>query len=162
MAPLSFSQIWITPKSVKDWLKFFATRSAVNSRSDPRNSFMFVFRAIKSRLTKETYSLSYPIVGSYSDIAVVSAKSIRSFCHYCGVFAATRLFVEVALPTALVLSAFKITTEKDIELRGKALWTAEEHHELDKYEGSLVQLLEEFPSDYLYLHPIKLSKWELE
>ena len=161
--PVRFDQIWKAPSSLLDWLKLIISRPAYRSFHDPRNGFMFVLRYLTSKLTKRTYPLSYPMVGAYSDIVVVSGKSIRQFCHYCGVFAATQLFVEVALPTALVLSAYEIVTEKNLELRGKALWgTDEEHKELDRYESSLGRLLSEFPNDYLYLHPIKLSKWQTE
>jgi len=145
--PLRFNQIWKTPSSMKDFGKIIFR--------DRR----YFLRYLKNKFTKKRYSLSYPIVGSYSDIFVVSSESIKLFCHYCGVFAATKLFVEVALPTSLVLSAKEIVTENDLKLQGKALWTKEQHQELEKYESSLKQLLVEFPTNYLYLHPIKLSKW---
>jgi len=77
------------------------------------------------------------------------------------VFAATELHVEVAVPTSIVMSSERITTEKDLKLQGKALWVEEDYQELDKYENSLNNLLDDFPSNYLYLHPIKLSKWML-
>ncbi len=120
------------------------------------------FRYIKSKFTNIKYSIPYSIVGSYSDVFFVSSDSIRQFCHYCGVFAATRLFVEVAIPTSLVLSAQEIVTENDLKLNGKALWTKEQFRELDKYEQSLQKLFEEFPPNYLYLHPVKLSKWNTD
>jgi len=114
-------------------------------------------------LTKKKYFLSYPIVGSYSDICVVSSDAIKEFCHYCGVFAATRLFVEMALPTALVLSAKKIVTEKELELQGKVLCSQQDRKELvDKYSNSLQKLIVDFPTNYLYLHPVKLSQWNTE
>jgi len=145
--PLRFNQIWKTPSSMKDFCKIIFR---------DRRYFLYY---LKNKFTKKGYSLSYPIVGSYSDIFVVSSESIKLFCHYCGVFAATKLFVEVALPTSLVLSAKEIVTENDLKLQGKALWTKEQHQELEKYENSLKQLLVKFPTNYLYLHPIKLSKW---
>ena len=129
----------------------FSLKSSVKTRSNL--SFILTY------ISCWRYSLSYPIVGSYSDIFVVNSKSIKLFCHYCGVFAALKLFVEIALPTSLVLSANEIVEEKDLKLQGKALWTKKQHQELDKYENSLKQLLVKFPSNYLYLHPIKLSKW---
>ncbi len=110
-------------------------------------------------LLKKEYNLSYPLVSSYSDIFVISASTIKQFSHYCGVFAATELFVELALPTALVLSADKIIQEKDIKLQGKALWTEEDYQILGIYEGKLDNLLNSFPEGFLYLHPIKLSRW---
>ena len=111
-------------------------------------------------MQKKSYNLSYPIVGSYSDIFIISAKSIKKFCHYCGIFAATKLFVEVALPTSVVLSSDEIITEKDLCLQGKALWTNEDYQELEKYENSLTKLMTGFPPKYIYLHPVKLSKWK--
>ena len=104
----------------------------------------------------------YPLARSYSDIAVISATCIKHFCHYCGVFAATDLFVELAIPTALALATDKIVTEKDLALRGKPLWTEQEQlDELDEYGHQLDELFRRFPSDCLYIHPIKLSTWTL-
>ncbi|MCG8310034.1 MAG: hypothetical protein MI975_21740 [Cytophagales bacterium] len=110
-------------------------------------------------LLAQKYNLSYPLVGSYSDIFVISATNIRQFCHYCGVFAATRLFVEVGLPTAVVLSAENIVQESDLSLQGKALWTKEDYNILENYRRELKMLLDNFPANFLYLHPIKLSVW---
>jgi len=118
--PLHFNQIWKLPTTFKKWVRPFASRRFFKHCT-------LILRYFTSKLTQKTYPLSYPIIGSYSDIFVISADTIKQFCHYCGVFAATRLFVEVALPTSLVLSAKEIVTE-----------------------------------NYLYLHPIKLSKWSSE
>ena len=125
-----------------------------------------------SRIWGALYDLPYPMVGGYSDIFVVNSKSIRKFSHYCGVFAATGLHVEVAIPTALTLSAKKIIFEHEIAYKGKALWpdgwgsltspekySAGDYDVLLKYNFNLKQLLNDFPEKYLYLHPIKLSKW---
>ena len=153
--PLHFNQINRLPNSIFEWLRPLISRSFFNHTS-------FILSYLKSKLRKKTYSLPYPIVGSYSDIFVVSADNIKQFCHYCGVFATTELFVEVGLPTSLVLSAKEIITERDLKLRGKALWTKKDYQELNKYDNSLNKLFAEFPTDYLYLHPIKLSKWNIK
>jgi len=105
---------------------------------------------------------SYPMAASYSDIAVISKYSIKKFCHYCGIFAASHLFVEWALPTSLVLACKKIVSEKDLTLQGRALWTKEDYEILEKYEQNLKKLLDDFPQNYIYLHPIKLSKWNVD
>lgn len=149
---LRFNQIWKTPTTFKDWIVPLASRRIIKH-------MYFILRYLFSLLTQKTYPLVYPIIGSYSDIFVVSSDTIKQFCQYCGVFAATRLFVEIALPTSLVLSATEIKTEHDLKLQGKALWTFEDYKILDKYKNSLNLLLNEFPENYLYLHPIKLSKW---
>jgi hypothetical protein len=103
--------------------------------------------------------LSYPLIGSYSDIFLVSQKNIYEFCHYCGVFAASRLFVEFAIPTAMILSAENIVSEKQTSLQGKALWSKEDYKLLEKFDKNIDLLLTEFPRDWLYVHPIKLSQW---
>lgn len=115
----------------------------------------------KNYKKKGKVELPYPAVGSYSDMFVVTKKSIRSFCRYCGIMGATGLFVEIAIPTALVLSSEKITLEKDLKLKGKALWSKEEVEAVEKKnELSLSKLMQNFPSDQIYFHPVKLSKWK--
>ncbi|MBS7565399.1 hypothetical protein KHS38_13390 [Mucilaginibacter sp. Bleaf8] len=136
-----------------------------------KNSFKSLTDIKKSLLNYLTYlsdkyingsalnKTKYPLVRSYSDICIVSKDTIKKFCHYCGAFAATDLFVELALPTALALSSSDIRTEKDLPLKGRALWNKEDYMILDKYANNLNLLLADFPKEYLYLHPIKLSKW---
>jgi hypothetical protein len=101
----------------------------------------------------------WPMVGSYSDLLIVSADVIKPFCQYCGVFAATWLFVEIALPTAMVLSTFDIVTEKDLDLQAILLWIEKDFKRFDHYNYQLKKLLKDFPENTLYIHPIKLSKW---
>jgi hypothetical protein len=104
--------------------------------------------------------LPYPAVGSYSDMFIVTKESIGPFCRYCGILASVGLFVEVAIPTALLLSSNKIMQEKDMRLQGKALWTPEEVSAVEKeFNKSLTSLLKGFPATQLYSHPVKLSKW---
>jgi len=104
-------------------------------------------------------NLKYPLIGSYSDIFLISKDNIKDFCHYCGAFAASRLFVEFAIPTAIVLTAKKITTEKNLSLEGKILLTDLDYEVLDKFDKNLDKLMAEFPGEWLYVHPIKLSRW---
>ncbi len=67
---------------------------------------------------------NYPLVFGYSDIFCLGKNTIERFSHYCGAFSAAKLFVEIAIPTAIVLATSgKIANEQDIGLRGKALWT---------------------------------------
>lgn len=153
--PLKFNQVHEIPHSVKGWIKSLISLNIAKH-------VCFILLNLLSKIRKKRYSLSYPMVGSYSDIFVISSDTIKQFCHYCGVFATTELFVEVGLPTSLVLSAKEIITERDLKLRGKALWTKKDYQELNKFDNSLNKLFAEFPTDYLYLHPIKLSKWNIK
>lgn len=118
------------------------------------------------KLSKKYY-LKYPLVASYSDIVIVDKNTIQQFVHYCGVFAATELFVEVAIPTALLLASAKaVKTEPLIGKRGLLYWnyspqqTARYESDMQQYNYELHQLLQRFPAGKLYIHPIKLSKWK--
>ena len=114
------------------------------------------------------FKLNYPVVSSYSDIIIVSKASIKNFSHYCGVFATNKLFVEFAIPTALLLASDEVVTEPKIGKRGDIYWLYTKA-EIEKYEANmqpynknLQVLLDKFPEDKLYIHPIKLSKWQTE
>lgn len=106
--------------------------------------------------------LDYPLVGGYSDICLVTADVMEKFALYCGAFAATDLFVEFAIPTSMVLSTQKLKVNKDIKLSSGAMWSEKDMKFLQEYNFDLTKLLEHFPADKLYLHPIKLSKWKLK
>lgn len=130
-------------KTWKQWIKYFLNR--------------IIYR--------KGFELPYPVVGSYSDLVIVAGSSIKKFNHFCGVFAANGLFVEFAVPTALLLSSKKVVTEPELGKRGAIYWPytpAETEHfkkALQPYHNNLASLLTNFPKDTLYIHPIKLSKW---
>lgn len=160
---LVFDQIWNIRSLFRQGIKFSKAKKYVK----------WVILLLKSNFKTRKYYLSYPLLGSYSDIFVVSSKTIERFSHYCGVFAATHLHAELAIPTALVLTSEAIKTEQDLEKRGKALWpdgwmrlygdfsrTEGDYDELKQYDFILKRLMDHFPQNYLYLHPIKLSKWD--
>ena len=147
IGPFQYHQI-TTPVNKPDWMKWKEVKAYL----------MWKLRLYKKR--HKLYHAYYPVLGSYADIFVVSAHTIKQFAHYCGVFAANKLFVEFAIPTAMALAAEEIVIEKNIQLHGKALWTVEELMLLDKYDFSINKLMSDFPRGFLYLHPIKLSKWK--
>ena len=103
--------------------------------------------------------LPYPLLGGYSDIFIISSDVIEDFAHFCGIFAATELYVEMAIPTSLALLTENIVTEKETQLKGHPIWDGEVLDFEKSYEGSLKKLLNNFP-EKLYIHPIKLSKWQ--
>lgn len=145
---LTFTQVWKKPGTFKEFFEIV------------KNDKRYLARLLQSKLGKDQRPLNYPLVRSYSDIFVVSRDAIRQFAHYCGVTATTRLFVELAVPTSLVFTAQEIVTEKDLHLKGAALWTKEDFALLEPYENKLQKLLEHFPADRLYIHPVKLSQWD--
>jgi len=107
----------------------------------------------------QAVELPYPLVGGYSDIFVIGKETMPMFSHLCGVFAACRLFVEVAIPTSLAIASSSVSTESKTKLKGKTLWSPDDYEYLSKYDSSLSSLMSAFPSDTLYIHPIKLSSW---
>ncbi len=123
-------------------------------------------RVVKSRLRSNGTGLPYPLVMAYSDFFAIRRALLGDFANLCGVFAAMGLFVEVAIPTALLLSCpsvvvenpsgQKLTTQKT--WHGMALWADaakfREHH-----GGSIASLMAEWPADRLYVHPVKLGQW---
>jgi hypothetical protein len=111
---------------------------------------------------RQLVSLPYPLIGSYSDIFAVPRTLMNEFSNYCGIFAATRLFVELAIPSALAMASPKLASEANINLKGRAMWTSEDMKILEPYERSLSRLVNNFPENYLYLHPIKLSQWSID
>lgn len=119
---------------------------------------------------KKGVKLNYPLAASYSDTLLVAGETMARFAHYCGVFGATSLFVEVAIPTALVLaSEKKIKTERDIMHKGRSYWKTSDnvfcespHYLWDNLEveyKNLDDMIRNFPQDAIYMHPVKLSKW---
>jgi hypothetical protein len=118
---------------------------------------------------------AYPLLAGYSDFIVVPRSAMKAFAHYCGVFAAMNMFAEVGVPTALALACNSIKTEllqghhfvdlplkrsPDATMRGIELWGQEIQPFEEALNYSWKRLLESFPTDVLYYHPIKLSKWK--
>lgn len=112
------------------------------------------------KMLTRSNELKYPLVRAYSDILLIPSDVMPKFANYCGAFSATRLFVEMAIPTALVLSSDNIKLAEDIKLNPGAMWFDDDFKILEPYGCNLTKLLTDFPSDKLYLHPIKLSQWK--
>lgn len=104
--------------------------------------------------------LSYPVFGGYSDIFLLHKQDIKVVSKMFGVFAAIRLFVEMAIPTAMRLQC------KELQVGGsksKVIWELKEKEKLEQeYLLNLNLLFREWPKEINYIHPIKLSKWKME
>ena len=120
-----------------------------------------IYNIIFRKKRQKYIELDYPLLSGYSDILIVPSNLMEKFCLYCGAFAATKLFVENAIPTSLAIIAPKIKFSKDCKLKYGAMWTKEDQQFLEKYQNDLNKLINDFPKEKLYLHPIKLSKWKL-
>lgn len=104
----------------------------------------------------------YPLAKGYSDLFVLPGQVLERFCHYCGVLAAMGVFVEIAIPTALILCCNQIVQEADTRWRGVAYWHPGEAADFAERHGrDYARLVAGFEDDLLYVHPIKLSQWRL-
>lgn len=117
--------------------------------------FKYVVKAIPFSLTPD-----YPLVGGYSDIFLVTSKEMPHFCQYCGAFAATKLFVEIAIPTSLFLTADSIKIDKDVKLKRGDIWNKAIDELEQSHNNDLNALIQDFPKEKLFLHPVKLSRWK--
>jgi hypothetical protein len=147
LEPLSFRRVFKTPVGWREWLRLALSNPA-----------LFAHRA-RGVLRNVTFTQRYPLAAGYSDIFMVTSDAIAEFASLCGMLAAANLFVEHAIPTAMALSANAVAEDLSLKLRGKALWTPEQHKALERYDMSLSALLSDFPEGWLYVHPVKLSRW---
>lgn len=109
--------------------------------------------------------LRYPLVGGWCDILLLTDDIMPKFCNYSGAFAASKLFVEIAIPTALLLSAKYIATTEQIQLKNNiplitAFPKSRQNEFYQTYDYKLDKLMEEYPNDRFFVHPIKLSQWK--
>jgi hypothetical protein len=111
-------------------------------------------------LYQEVTSIPYPLVGGYSDFSIIPSESIKKFCHLCGVFASIGLFVEIALPTSLLMTCGDIVFENE-NFRGLEFWDGNELEKISAECGFTIKDLFIKYHSKLYVHPIKLSKWDI-
>ena len=110
---------------------------------------------------KKKRTIHYPMVGSYSDIVIIPDSAVSGFIHYSGIMAALGLFVEIAIPTALLFLVKRVVQERQLVKKGLTLWNTPDVLAFEqKYHNTLEELFSNFPSDALYIHPVKLSKWK--
>ena len=114
----------------------------------------------KIRNKIKPYKLSYPLVKSSADIFIVPGLTIHKFCYYCGIFAAANLFVEIAIPTTMALVSDEVILGKDITNKvGLNHNASEVDRILAQHGNDPEKLFNNWQSEYLYIHPIKLSSW---
>jgi len=105
-----------------------------------------------------TYELSYPLAWGWSDVLVVTRETLPLFAQYVGVLSASNLFVEIAIPTALVLASPQLTNMRQGTLKPRAIWNHQEREELLDFHKAK-NLFREFPGDFFCIHPVKLSQF---
>jgi hypothetical protein len=152
------------PRSTQEWKFALRELPKVLNRTDWATIY-----------TKHGMASPYPFLFGYSDFFVVPGKAMKTFLHYCGVFAAMNVFAEVAVPTALALAVDDLVTElkpgelfddpnaarePDARFQGIEFWHTQEMEAFAaRFGNEVTRLTTEFPPDWLYVHPVKLSRW---
>ena len=85
-------------------------------------------------------------------------EKFYQLARICGIFAAMNLFVEIAIPTAIMLTfdRTRVITRQEIG-KFNARTRADDFGE--KYNNSLSKLFQNWDDNLLFIHPIKLSRW---
>ena len=129
-------------------------------RKKTKRLFYFILKSFFTLRWRQ--KIKYPVVGAYSDILLLPQNIMNQFVNYCGAFAASDMFVELAIPTSLIMCSDTIVTGKDLLLSKSLHSSKDDFSILDKYHFSYDALEQNFPKNHLFLHPIKLSKWKKE
>ena len=135
------------------------------------NGFVAVVKYFMA-LNANTLHIPYPMARGYSDIFCVSKDSLFEFSRLCGIFSAMNMFVEIAIPTAVVL----LYKRDDVKLLKNAsvynyieflsiesaliLWGKDKVAFENKYDRDFSKLLQDWGEDLLCIHPVKLSRWK--
>jgi hypothetical protein len=102
-----------------------------------------------------------PLLESYADFFVVPRPALERFAFLNGIFAASKIHAELAVPTALAMSCNEVVTEEQLNESGLELWRSWDREAIeDRYQKDLNCLLDDFPEKTLYIHPVKLSGWK--
>lgn len=110
--------------------------------------------------------IPYPLAHGYSDTFMIGRNVLYPISRLCGIFSAMNMFVEIAFPTAVVLTVdrSKVTCMDDIQekVSSNIMWSFEEIESLhEKHGGNLSSLFESWDAKCFCIHPIKLSKWTI-
>lgn len=108
-----------------------------------------------------SFKIPYPMACGYSDIFCIDKESLFEFSRLCGIFSAMNMFVEIAIPTAAVLT-FK---RNDVAFFSKeviqAIWGGNNRKAFaEKYNADFSRLYSEWDEKIFFVHPVKLSGWK--
>ena len=109
--------------------------------------------------------IPYPMAHGYSDILCIRRNTVHALFHRMGIFSAMNLWVEIAIPTSIVLTVPRneVTFFSELPNRfRKVMWDEEEISEFAAAcESNYKKLAEIWERPCMYVHPVKLSRWEV-
>lgn len=112
---------------------------------------------------------SYPCVFGYSDIILIPRDKMEELCRYLEIMATWGMFVELAIPTSIsLLKNVHVVYSDSIPYKTGNVWYPQSPSHFSKIHSTISQMVEcsnnklsilntNFPKEYLYLHPVKLS-----
>lgn len=113
------------------------------------------------RIARRHEKPEYPLLWSYADMFVLPASHFKAFCHMSGVLAGGRVMVEAAIPTAMAFTMDHIVqAEESGGLDGRNEGSPQEI--LERNQGSLASLIQNWREGVLFYHPVKLSQWKFD
>lgn len=114
---------------------------------------------------KNSFDIPYPMAKGYSDVLIIRKDDLSDFSHMCGIFSSMDVFAEIAIPTSLVLlfRRDEVTHLVDTTYTAKLLWFDYTFFSkvADDYKHDFSAFYNEWNDDWLYVHPIKLSEWDV-
>jgi hypothetical protein len=144
-----------SPDNAPEAPENFALRLARRTRRAIRSRLCGSQRDPLARLRQD---LPYPMAYGVSDFFVVRSDALMKFSRYCGTLAALDIFVEAAIPTALVLACDKLGTGSDTSLHCRWTWTGSNVHVGVQAAADYATICREFDDHLLFIHPVKFSQ----
>ena len=110
-----------------------------------------------------TLHIPYPMAGEgcTGDIFCLDKGSMFEFSRLCGIFSAMNLFVEIAIPTATVLTFKRDNVAFFPRSSELIMWGNDRNIFADKYGRDVARLYNEWNEKFFYVHPVKLSGWKV-
>lgn len=94
----------------------------------------------------------FPFCCGMSDFFVVDAATFKTMVPLLGIMAAAQTFVEMAIPTALLIAADRVIQSADVGLSVEWLWRQ------DRTSIAANDVATKFNDNLLLIHPVKLSQ----
>lgn len=156
------------------WKLFFRRFRKPFFRNFAYNRYVFLSRCyhilkwLQYRI--KPVKMPYPYVFGYSDLIVVPREKMIEWCRYLEIFASWGMFVEMAIPTAMLLVKDALISFSDnIAFKTGNVWYTqgvEQYYLLNNIidkihnqSSGIADIARNFPREYLYLHPLKLSRY---
>ena len=143
--------------------EFFGNPNAPgNTELGSWNNVQGFFNVINNFVATNNNSLRipYPMASCCSDIFCLDKDSLFEFSRLCGIFSAMNLFVEIATPTATVLTYKRNDVTFFNSNSELLLWGNDRIIFEEKYGRNFARLYNEWDDKLCYVHPVKLSRWK--